>query len=207
MRLLARHQTTPASDEVASTTTPSDVELVALVHGDPTALALLYRHFFDQVYWYCFGRLGDAACAEDATSQIFTKVLAAFPLFEAREASFRSWLFRIAHNVVVDELRRRRPHAALAAAAELEVAGPTPEDEAIAAERHRLLSDLLSQLPEEQRRVVELRLAGLSSAEIGQELGRRPGAVDTALWRAVNRLRVVLAETTTRTEEGRDASH
>jgi RNA polymerase sigma-70 factor (ECF subfamily) len=210
MRLLVRPRSTPAPEVAAPVAGPTDPGLGAPARNDPEAFALLYRSFFDQVYWYCFGRLGDAEAAEDATSQVFAKVLAALPRYEAREGtpsgSFRSWLFRIAHNVVVDELRIRRPHDPLAAAAELEAAGPTPEDEAIAAERHRLLRGLLARLPEDQRRVVELRLAGLSSAEIGAELGRRPAAVDTALWRAVSRLRALLAETGDHAEEGRDAA-
>lgn len=206
MRLLVRTRTTTGPEVAAPAAGDSELGLVTLAQGDPGSFALLYRHFFDQVYWYCFGRLGDAESAEDATSQVFAKVLVALPRYEVRDASVRSWLFRIAHNVVVDELRIRRPHDSLAVADELAAAGPTPEDEAIASERHRLLRDLLSRLPADQRRVVELRLAGLSSSEIGAALGRRPGAVDTALWRAVTRLRVLLAEQADQTEEGRDAS-
>ena len=206
MRLLARSRSTTAPEVAAPVAGTADLGLVALCQGDPEVFALLYRRFFDQVYWYCFGRLGDAEAAEDATSRVFVKVLAALPRYEAREAPFRSWLFRIAHNVVVDELRGRRPHATLAAVAGMAASGPTPEEAAIGEERHRLLRDLLARLPDDQRRVVELRLAGLSSAEIGAELGRRPGAVDTALWRAVTRLRALLAEVGGHAEEGRDAS-
>src|SRR5215208_6216742 len=184
MRLLERTRSSP---NLVAADGATDLRLIALAQADPRAFACLYRRFFDQVYWYCFGRLGDAKAAEDATSEVFARVLAALPRYEAREASFRSWLFRIAHNVVVDELRRQRPHEQLAMAAELEADGPSPEDEAIAEERHRLLADLLALLPEDQRRIVELRLAGLSSAEIGEALGRGPGAIDTALWRAVTR--------------------
>jgi RNA polymerase sigma-70 factor, ECF subfamily len=210
MRLLVRNRASANPVTAAPAAGPTDLGLAARAQGDPGAIGLLYLRFFDQVYWYCFGRLGDAEAAEDAASQVFAKVLAALPRYEAREGaaagSFRSWLFRIAHNVVVDEVRARRSHESLVVAEELAAEGPTPEEEAIAEERHRLLRDLLTRLPEDQRRVIELRLAGLSSAEIGEELGRRAGAVDTALWRAVARLRDLLAETTDRSEEGRDAS-
>jgi RNA polymerase sigma-70 factor (ECF subfamily) len=210
MGLLARTQSSPPPEIGALASGASDAGLVALAKSDRGSFALLYRRFFDQVYWYCFGRLGDADVAEDATSQVFAKVLAALPRYETREdasaGSFRSWLFRIAHNVVVDELRNRRPHDPLALFAELEASDPSPEEEAIAEEQHRLLRDLLARLPEDQRRIVELRLAGLSSAEIGAELGRKPGAVDTAFWRAVTRLRTLLDEMSDQAEEGRDAS-
>lgn len=205
MRILASNRTSTELGGVACDA--ADGRVIALAHDDPGSFALLYGRFFDQIYWYCFGRLGDAARAEDATSQVFAKVLAALPRYEVREASFRSWLFRIAHNVVIDDVRAQRPDEPLEVAAEIEAAGPTPEEMAIVEERHRLLRDLLLRLPEEQRRIVELRLAGLSSIEIGEAVGRTPGAIDTALWRATTKLRGLLAETDLELKEGRDASH
>jgi RNA polymerase sigma factor (sigma-70 family) len=107
MRLLER---TRSSQNPVVADGATDLGLVALAQADPRAFACLYRRFFDQVYWYCFGRLGDAKSAEDATSEVFAKVLAALPRYEAREPSFRAWLFRIAHNVVLDCPRQRPYH-------------------------------------------------------------------------------------------------
>lgn len=205
MRTLASNRTKREPPGVACNAI--DGRLFVRAQDIPGSFAVLYERFFDQVYWYCFSRLGEAALAEDATSQIFAKVLAALPRYEIREASFRSWLFRIAHNVVIDEVRARRSHEPLEAAVEIEATGPTPEEMAIVEERHRVLRDLLLRLPEEQRRIVELRLAGLSSIEIGEAVGRTPGAIDTALWRATIKLRELLEETELGTKEGRDASH
>lgn len=99
MRLLER---TRSSQNPVVADGGKDLGLVALAQADPRAFVCLYQRFFDQVYWHCFGRLGDAKAAEDATSEAVAKVLAALPRYEAREASFRSWLFRIDHNVVLD---------------------------------------------------------------------------------------------------------
>ena len=99
MRLLERTRSSP---NLVAADGATDLRLIALAQADPRAFACLYQRFFDQIYWYCFGRLGDAKAAEDATSEVFAKVLAALPRYAARETSFRAWLFRIAHNVVLD---------------------------------------------------------------------------------------------------------
>jgi len=75
------------------------------------------------VYRYCYRSLGSQEAAEDATSQIFTQALAA--LHRYKSGSFRAWLFTIAHNVVVDEARRRRPASSLDLAETL--VDPAPE--------------------------------------------------------------------------------
>jgi DNA-directed RNA polymerase specialized sigma24 family protein len=95
-------------------TAPDDAVLVAAAQVDPTAFAPLYARYLPPVYRYCYRRLGTSAAAEDATSEIFVKVLAALPRYRA--VSFRSWLFTIAHHVITDILRRRRPLEPLEAA-------------------------------------------------------------------------------------------
>jgi RNA polymerase sigma-70 factor (ECF subfamily) len=164
--------------------------LVAAAKRDRRDFEPLYRRYVDPVYRYCRRRLDDPDLAADATALVFAKALAALP--GCREDAFRPWLFAIARNVVTDGYRNRRPTAPLAAAAGVPDGRPSPEEEAIAGERRRALRAALERLPEEQRAVVELRLAGLSAAEIGAVLGKRPGAVDAAQFRAVRRLRALL---------------
>jgi hypothetical protein len=72
-------------------TAPDDAALVAAARVDPTAFAPLYARYLPPVYRYCYRRLGTSAAAEDATSEVFVKALAALPRFRA--GSFRSWLF------------------------------------------------------------------------------------------------------------------
>lgn len=170
--------------------------LVARARHDPHAFAPLYDRYFDAVYRYCYHRLGNWDAAEDATSLVFTNAIAALPRYRRQDdaGSFRAWLFAIAHNVVANRQRHtaRHPHQPLAAAAMIPDTTPSPEDAALAAESHRTVWNLLSQLPEDQRRLLELRLAGLTNAEIAQALGRSRGAVRASQFRAVNRLRRVL---------------
>jgi RNA polymerase sigma-70 factor (ECF subfamily) len=178
----------PAGDVV------SDAELVALAQRDPQVFARLYARYLDPVHRYCHRRLGSREAAEDATSLIFTKALVALPRYHG--ASFRSWLFTIAHHVVVDRYRDAHPEESLETAAEIHDDTPSPEELAIAGDERRSVSALLASLPEHQRQVVELRLAGLTGAEIARTLGRSTANIDVTQHRAVARLRTLLGRGT-----------
>lgn len=162
---------------------------VARAKRDRQAFAPLYIRYFDRVYAYCYRRVGTAEEAADATSVVFARAMAALP--SCREAAFRSWLFAIAHNVLADEYRTRRLHRPLDDALELADRRPSPEEEAISEEARAIVTRLLAELPPDQRHVLELRLAGLSSKEIGDVLGKQANAVDQAQFRAMTRLRVL----------------
>src|SRR5262245_30088354 len=105
-------------DGVAAPAAAPDGELVALALDDRAAFASLYERYMGKVYMFCLDRLQEPAAAEDATSQVFLNALAALPRYRERGGGFRPWLFRIAHNVVVDAVRARRPLTDLAAAEE-----------------------------------------------------------------------------------------
>lgn len=169
---------------------PDEALLIAAAQADPRAFAPLYDRYLDPVFRYCFRRLGDREAAEDATSQVFCKALAALPAY--RDGAFAGWLFTIAHNVVTDHYRRQRRDQPFDDAEEPVDGELTPEERAVAADEGRRLRALLARLPDDQRRVVELRLAGLSGAEIAHALDRSPGAVKMLQFRAITRLRALL---------------
>ena len=169
-----------------------DEELVGWAQrGQREAFAVLYDRHLAKVYAYCYRLLGSRTAAEDATSAVFARVLTALPGFRAR--CFRGWLFAIAHNVAVDELRTRRGELPLEAAAGLLDPAPSPEELAIAAGDRSAVVGLLGRLSEDQRHVVALRLSGLSAAEIGEALGKPRNAVDGLQHRALLRLRALVA--------------
>lgn len=171
-----------------------DALLVARARADPRAFAPLYRRYVDRIYRYCYRRLGSREAAEDATAAVFAKALAALPKY--RDGSFRGWLFAIAHNTIVSEFRTRaaRPEGVLADAEALVDPAPLPEEAALAAEARASVLGLLPRLTDDQRRVLELRLAGLSGSEIAAVLGRSHGSVRVTQFRAIARLREWLAE-------------
>jgi RNA polymerase sigma-70 factor, ECF subfamily len=162
----------------------------------PTAAARpdfddLYDRHLSEMYGYCLRRLGNAQAAEDAASLIFHKALESLPGF--RGGSARAWLFGIAHHVIADRFRERAADRPLDEALCVPDPAPSPEDLALAGDEGRMVRALLVHLSPDQRGVIELRLAGLTSAEIGQALGRTPGWVDVAQFRALARLRAVIA--------------
>ena len=163
--------------------------------------ATLYARYLDPVYRYCFRRLGNEPAAQDATSQVFYQALANLAQF--RGDSFAAWLFSIAHHVVADTFRRQRPTQSLDQVTGLVDKAPTPEAMALIGDEACQIQQLLAQLPTDQRRVVELRLAGLSGSEIAQALGRSLGAVKMLQFRAAARLRELL-DGRSKSEEVRD---
>src|SRR5215213_7420744 len=179
-----------------------EVALIALAQRDPAAFAPLYQEYLGPVYRYCYRRLGSREAAEDATGLVFERALRALPTF--RGASFRAWLFTIAHNAVTDAYRRRGANPLLAEA--LEIADPAPPSEQIAllADEQRLLATALALLPADQRHVIELRLSGIPSIDVADILDRSPQAVRALQLRATRRLQALLATSNT-TPEVRNA--
>jgi RNA polymerase sigma-70 factor (ECF subfamily) len=184
----ARADTDERDDELA---------IVRSAQHDPAALAPLYERYVDAVHAYCYRRTSDRELAADLTHQIFARVLTALPQFAQRpNGSFRSWLFTIAHNLVVDTHRLKKETASL------DRAGPdrlyddarSPEEHAIAGEQRRALNAAMRQLTDGQRQVVELRLAGLTGPEIAAALDMRLAAVKSTQFRAYARLRDLLGD-------------
>ena len=103
----------PPPDELAIAVedTDGDQALVIAAQRDPRAFAPLYLRYVDAVYGYCHRRLGTKEVAEDATSLVFAKALAALPRYRSDGGTFR-WSL-IAHNVVVDSRRTARPRIPL----------------------------------------------------------------------------------------------
>jgi len=174
--------------------------LVERAKHDGAAFAQLYGRYADSIYRYCYRRLGDPNSASDATSRVFTKALAGLP--HCRSESFRSWLFAIAHHAIVDDFRERtRAMEPIPMAMDLHDEEANPERHVLAAEAAGAVRELLRQLPEDQRSVVELRLAGLSGSEIALVSGLSLSAVKSIQFRAYRRLRTLMgsSQLTTRT--------
>ncbi len=171
-----------------------DVQAVRRAQADPRAFAELYDRYVDPIYRYCYRRLGNVAAAEDATSTTFFKALHGLAGLDPEAGSFRSWLFAIAHNVVLDQvrLRQRRPETTIDGIAERAGTEPEPAEQVVQLDERRRLRRAVALLSDEQQQIIELRLAGLNGPEIAAALGRSAGSVRTAQHRAIQRLRVLL---------------
>jgi RNA polymerase sigma-70 factor, ECF subfamily len=165
----------------------SDDALALATRRNPTAFAGLYERYVDDIYHYCERRLRRREAAEDATSQTFIKALHKIDSFHG--GSFRAWLYRIAHNTVIDQFRRRPALTSDTIGFDRPDSGPTPEEVILASESDQRIDRLLRLLTDDQRRVIELRLAGLTGVEIAEALDRSPDAVKMLQFRALQRLR------------------
>ena len=149
----------------------------------------LYRECARDVYAYVRTLLGDDASAEDVTALAFERALRRHASFDARRGTPRGWLFAIARNAALDELRRRRRAAPLVAEVP-DRAVPAPEEEAELAERRAMVRSALAALDPRDRELVALKFhGGLSNAELAAVLGTSQSNAGTRLHRAVTKLR------------------
>ena len=172
-----------------------DLADVRAAQRDRAAFGVLYRRYVEPVYGYCFYLLGDHHDAEDATERTFLAALGAVGRFRDDGASFRSWLFRIAHNELANRLRDRVRHRTSAIDAHPEPGVDEDPARLVAeAEDARRVRLAVSLLPDDRRQVVVLRFVdGLTAREIGAVLGRSEGAVRVLQHRALRDLARVLA--------------
>ncbi len=165
-----------------------EIPLLTRATATPADLQPIYEQYFSRIYKYCLRRVGSVQEAEDLTSLIFSRALQALPGY--RGGSMAAWLFRIAHNVVVNHFKGRRVTIPLE---EVETdADPADElvEHLVRAEERQRLRWLVAQLPDEQQEMLTLKLTGgLSAKEIGEVVGKSEGAVRIAIFRAVQHLR------------------
>jgi RNA polymerase sigma-70 factor, ECF subfamily len=151
----------------------------------------LYRSSCDDIYAYAAGLLRDPAAAEEVTATAFERAYRKRSRFDAKRGSARAWLFGIARNAALDELRRRGRDAKLTREP-VEAAGLAGNDEAEQSELHVLLETALGKLAAGERELVSLKyFAGLSNAEIAAVLGISESNAGTKLHRTINKLREV----------------
>ena len=170
----------------------------SLVHRaqqrDQQAFAQLYEEHFDKIYRYVALRMGDRTEAEDITQQVFLKALQSISSFRWKGIPFSAWLFRIAHNQVVDYLRKKTKQATVPVD---ESSISLSSDPQLLLEQKVNIEQLASatkQLTEIQHEVISLRFAsGLPIAEVAKIMGKSQGAVKALQHSAIVALRKVLS--------------
>jgi RNA polymerase sigma-70 factor (ECF subfamily) len=153
------------------------------------AFADLYERCFTRVYGYVASLLRDRSAAEDVTAQAFERAYRKRSSYRAGRGTVEAWLFGIARNAALDELRRRRRHAELDPTHEDRTL-PGPEEGAELAIRRDVVRAALATLDARERDLVALKFAGgLSNAEIARVLGMTESNAGTRLHRTVTKLR------------------
>ena len=149
----------------------------------------LYRSSRDDIYAYVSTLLRDPAAAEDVTALAFERAYRRRRTFDRRRGEERAWLFGIARNAALDELRRRRRVAALVTDPE-DVVEASEADGSEVALRRTAVQNALAKLPAREREIVALKFhAGLSNAELARVLGVSESNAGTLLYRTMEKLR------------------
>ena len=160
---------------------------------DEEAFAQLYEEYFDKIYRYVALRIGDRMEAEDLTQQVFLNAIKAISSFRWKGVPFSAWLFRIAHNQVVDYLRKKKKRVSIPLEESLVASDDDPQ---LILERKLNIEQLTSatrKLTLAQQEVVSLRFAGeMSVAQVAKVMGRSEGAVKALQHSAIVALREVL---------------
>lgn len=162
---------------------------------DPDAIAFLYDKYAPKIYSYVYHRLSDPIAAEDLTAQVFLRMIEALQTDKGWRTSFSGWIFRIAHNLIIDYYRKRSQ----ASFTDIDDSPHLPAHEGdpytVAATLldNATLLRAVNELTEEQAQVISLRfLEGLSIAEVALAMDKTEGAIKALQYRAVASLRRLL---------------
>jgi len=168
-----------------------DAQLLArALAGDAAAFGDLYERYLDAIHNFVFYRMNGQEEAEDLTEAIFLRAWQALDKNPPREAPFRLWLYRIAHNAIVDHYRLRKDQVSLESATHLSDPVEGPEAFVTRQERTDTLKQMIQQLKEDHQQVLSCRfIIGLSHAETAVVMDRSEEAVRALQYRALGALR------------------
>jgi len=181
---------------VPVTAKPPEPEITGLVRkaieGNVEAYGEVYKLCLDRIYRYVFYQVKDTMTAEDITEEVFIKAWKAIRTCRGQEDTFLPWLYRIAHNQMIDTLKK-----------EIKVLQSTDTNAFIDNFEERVeqslkwqqVLDNISTLPEQQRQVVILKfIEGVDNIEISLIMGKRQGAIRILQMRALTALRRQLSK-------------
>ena len=165
--------------------------------GAVSAVGELYNRHHECIFRYVRSRVPDNHLAEDLTGEIFTRMLSNLPKYRPTGVPFRAWLYRIAHNLMVDHIRKRGRYDEVPLS-RTEGLSEGSLDPALAVE-HKLTAervrDALYELQPLQCEVVALRfLMGFSLKETSVAVGKSVAAVKSLQRRGLAALRTVLEQ-------------
>lgn len=190
----SRHSLIAQSDGISISDLSEEQLLQAAARYDDAAIGELYDRYEAKIYAYIYRRTGEQALAEDLTGQAFLKMLEAIHNQKAWHSSFSGWLYRIAHNLVIDHYRQRDHQ--LQVSLEDEPTLPSPDNPEEAAEIKldaERLRAAIGRLTEEQAEVISLRfLEGYSINEVAEMMSKTEGSIKALQYRAVSTLRQLL---------------
>lgn len=153
--------------------------------GDASAFGDLYMSLLDELYRYIYYRVSDERDAEDLTEVTFLKAWESLASFRGK-VPFSAWIYRIAHNVVIDHYRARKEIVSLNETTDVVWEEAGPESEILDSDRRQRLARILMKLSPLHQHVLVLRFVnGFSVSEVAEVLGRSAGTVRVLQHRAL----------------------
>ena len=159
--------------------------------GDAEAFGHLYTFYVGRITQYIYSRVTDHELAEDMTSRVFLKMLEKLDTYQqVGQSPLIAWLYRMAHNAVIDHYRMKKTFVSLEDVQQVEIRQEDGVEEKLDMQfKSQQLRAALQVLTEEQQRVLILKfIDGLSTREIARHLGKRQGAVRGLQMRALRKL-------------------
>ena len=171
----------------------SESDLISLAcNGDSDAFGVLYEKYIEQIYNYIYFRTSNGKDAEDICSRVFIRALNHIEKYEDRGYPFSAWLYRIAHNLVVNWYRDRERSNEVSLSDQY----PPPMVDGSVEERiekedeTEALLRIIRDLPEDRKELLILKhVEGLTNDEIGKIMDRTEGAVKALYHRTLESLR------------------
>jgi len=166
--------------------------LVEKAKNDPEAFSELYDIYFPKIFRYISWRVGNRNDAEDIVSDIFTKILNKLNLFQwQKNATFSSWIFRIAYNTLTDYYRAnsKKNHINIDDLPEIEADDILPSEEWDRKQLFKKLYKMIQGLPDRQAEIITMRFfTGMKNKEIAEVLKIEERSVSSSLCRGLKTL-------------------
>ncbi len=178
----------PAFGSETSDKSKTEKLVVQAVNGSTEAFGDLYIIFVEKIYRYVFYHVNNKTGAEDITGEVFLKAWRAISSCRGKENVFSAWLYRIAHNQMVDEIRKRQRRPSLELENVETISDPGSNTEGYS-EQQELLK-VIDRLPSNQRQIVILKfIEGMDTREIARIMGKSEGAIRVTQMRALSALK------------------
>ncbi len=157
-------------------------------NGNFSAFGQLYEQFLDKIYRYAYYQVKDRMTAEDITETVFMKAWKQIATCKGRGDTFSAWLYRIAHNQIVDTLKSGK---ALQTIDLDDISNlDSPDLTVDLNDETEELAEMIAELPEGQRQVLVLKfIEGLNNTEISHILNKSEQAIRILQMRALTRMR------------------
>jgi RNA polymerase sigma-70 factor (ECF subfamily) len=180
---------TPSGDNSSCPEASEEALIRRTIAGDTEAFGDLYERHLPVLFRYIRCRIQDTREAEDLAETVFLRVWESLSTFQVGRISFRSWLFRLARNLLIDRYRIRKEEHPLAGIPVPADRAPLPEDQVIAQQQRDRILEAVAALKREYQDVLALRfLAGLPHQEVAEVMGKSEAAVRVLQHRALRAL-------------------